>query len=153
MSNVFPIAPSSGSVFWMIAPIEILLLGLAAMLIYVGYSTTHVRFEVSPEGLRIRGALYGRIVPTGSLVSAEAREINLFSDSEHRIALKTNGIGLPGYTAGWFRLSNRERALVFVTNRSRVVYVPTREGYSLLLSPADPQAFIAGLQHAGSTAD
>jgi hypothetical protein len=153
MSNVFPITPPSGNAFWIIAPIEILLLGLAAMFIYFGYSTTHVRFEVSPDGLRIHGALYGRFVPAGSLVSAEAREINLLSDSEHGIVLRTNGIGLPGYTAGWFRLSNREKALVFVTNRSRVVYLPTLDGYSLLLSPADPQAFIASLQRAGSTAD
>jgi hypothetical protein len=148
MSDVFPITPASGNAFWMLVPIELLLLGLAAMFVYFGYSANHVRFEVSPSGLRISGALYGRFVPVESLVPAAAREINLRSDPEHGIALRTNGIGLPGYMAGWFRLGNREKALVFVTDRTRVVYLPTLDGYSLVLSPQDPQAFIASLQRA-----
>jgi Bacterial PH domain len=146
MSNVFPISPASANAFWMLVPIEILLLVLAAMFIYFGYSSTHASFEVSPEGLRIRSAVYGRFVPAASLVPADAREINLGRDSDHRIALKTNGIGLPGYKAGWFRLGDGEKALVFVTDSSRVVYVPTRDGYSLLLSPAEPETFISSLK-------
>jgi hypothetical protein len=148
MDQVFPITPASGNVFWMLIPIEILLLTLAALFVYFGYSASHVRFEVSPDGLQISGALYGRFVPARSLVPAQAREIDLQSDPDLRIALKTNGVNLPGYTAGWFRLRNSEKALVFVTDRSRVVYVPTVEGYSLVLSPQDPQAFIARLRQA-----
>jgi Bacterial PH domain len=148
MDQVFPITPASGNVFWVLIPIEILLIGLAALFIYLGYSATHVQFEVWPNGLRISGGLYGKFVPTESLIPAQAREINLRSNSEHGIALKTNGINLPGYTAGWFRLSNGDKALVFVTDRSRVVYVPTQDGYAMILSPQDPQAFIASLQHA-----
>jgi hypothetical protein len=146
MEQVFPITPASGNVFWMLVPVEILLVGLAAMFIYFGYSATHVRFKVSPDGLQIQGALYGRFVPAELLVPAQARQINLNGDSDHRIALKTNGINLPGYTAGWFRLNNLEKALVFVTDRSRVVYLPTTDGYALVLSPQDPQSFIASLQ-------
>jgi hypothetical protein len=59
--------------------------------------------------------------------------------------VRTLGTGLPGYKAGWFRLGNGEKALVYLTDLERAVYVPTRAGYSLLLSPADPQAFLNAL--------
>lgn len=147
MSEVFPITPASGNIFWVLGPVGVLLLGLLAMFGYISYSATHVRFEVSPEGLRIRGDLYGRFVPAESLVPAEAKEINLRSDTAHRPTLRTNGAGLPGYKAGWFRLADREKALLFVTDTSRVVYLPTRDGFALLLSPANPQGFISSLQN------
>jgi hypothetical protein len=58
------------------------------------------------------------------------------------------GTGLPGYAAGWFKLANGEKALVYVTTQSEVVYIPTTEGYSLLLSVTEPDRFLARL---GST--
>ena len=136
MNQVFPITPASSHIFWIIGPVGALMLGLLVLFGYLAHSASHVTFEVSPEGLRIRGDLYGRLVPAASLVPAEAKQINLQSDSAHRLGMRTNGVGLPGYASGWFRLGNQEKALVFVTDTSRVVYIPTLEGYSILLSPA-----------------
>ena len=56
------------------------------------------------------------------------------------------GTGLPGYQAGWFRLRNGEKALLYLTDRARAVYIPTTAGYSLLLSPADPDGFLSQLR-------
>jgi hypothetical protein len=57
----------------------------------------------------------------------------------------------PGYAAGWFRLRNGQRALLYVTTRRRVLYVPTNAGYALLLSPADADGMLADLRRrAGS---
>ena len=61
---------------------------------------------------------------------------------------KTNGVGLPGYQAGWFRLRRGGKALLFVTDRTRVVFVPTNEGYSVLLSVPDPDVFLRTLRAA-----
>jgi hypothetical protein len=36
--------------------------------------------------------------------------------------------------------------LLYVTDRSRVVHVPTTEGYSVLISPADPDQFLSALR-------
>ena len=41
---------------------------------------------------------------------------------------------MPGLRAGWFRLRNNERALVYLTNPFHVTYLPTKEGYVLLIS-------------------
>lgn len=59
------------------------------------------------------------------------------------------GTGLPGYQSGWFRLANGERALLYLTDRSKAVHVPTTLGYSLLLSPDDPDAFLSALKALG----
>jgi hypothetical protein len=62
---------------------------------------------------------------------------------------RTMGTGLPGYQAGWFRLKNGEKALLYLSDRSRAVYVPTTAGYSLLLSPADPDRFLSAVRAIG----
>jgi len=56
------------------------------------------------------------------------------------------GTGLPGYASGWFRLRNGDKALVYLSDRSRVVYVPTTLGFDLLISPRDPARFLAKLR-------
>ena len=67
------------------------------------------------------------------------------ADSELKPARRTNGIGLPGYSEGWFKLANGERALLFVSDKVNVVYIPTREGYSVLLSTANHEEFLESL--------
>ena len=57
-------------------------------------------------------------------------------------------MGLPGLAAGWYRLNGGEKALVFVTDKARAVYVPTRLGYALVVSPADPDGFLEALRRA-----
>jgi hypothetical protein len=61
-------------------------------------------------------------------------------------ARRTVGTGLPGYRAGWFRLRNGEKALLYLTDTSRAVYIPTTAGYSVLLSPAQPDEFVSALR-------
>ena len=51
------------------------------------------------------------------------------------------GTGLPGYQAGWFRLRNGDRALVYLTDRSKAVYVQTTDGYGVMLSPQSLTSF------------
>jgi hypothetical protein len=75
----------------------------------------------------------------------QARRVSLEADSELAPRRRTMGTGMPGYQAGWFRLKNGEKALLYLTDRSRAVYVPTTEGYSVLLSPADPDSFLQAL--------
>jgi hypothetical protein len=44
-------------------------------------------------------------------------------------------------------MNNGEKALVFYTG-GEAVYMPTRQGYSLLLSPRSPRQFLDALQQA-----
>jgi hypothetical protein len=114
---------------------------IGGVFVYFGYSARNAKFVLSDEGLRIEGAMYGRSIAKDSLVLQKARVMNLAEDAAYQPAARTNGVGLPGYLEGWFRLKNKEKALVFITSRNSIVYIPTKEGYSVMLSVSEPKEF------------
>ncbi len=138
----FPIAPAGMRSVWLIVLILIPVIGLlgASMI-----GARAARFEVSPEGLRIRGDLYGRLIPADQLRGETAKRVDFVAAPELQPRRRTMGTGLPGYQAGWFRLRNGEKALLYLTDRSRAVYISTSAGYSVLISPKDPDAFLSAL--------
>jgi hypothetical protein len=145
--EVFTIAPAGTKMLWLIGlvPLAVLVLVIGVL----GASITGARsasFEVSTEGLRLRGDWYGRLIPADRLVVAGARRVDLANTPELQPARRTMGTGFPGYQAGWFRLRNRERALLYLTDRTKAVYVPTTEDYVVLLSPSDPDRFLSALK-------
>ena len=140
--------PAPAKALWLLWGISGLLLALTVTLGVLAWSTGNVRFEVSPAGLRINGDLFGRLIPGSSLLADQARAVDLRQSTEYSPRVRTFGTAVPGYRSGWFRLRNGEKALLFVTHPDWVVYVPTREGYAVLLSVADPQAFLDALAHA-----
>ena len=145
--EVFPIAPVAVrgmSGLWVVPALVVLLVGGALGASIWGAMSS--RFEVTPAGLHLRGDFYGRRIPMAALQTDRAERVNLDVRVDLRPRWKTMGTGLPGYKAGWFRLGNGEKALVYLTDRTRAVYLPTTEGYSVLVSPADPEAFLAALR-------
>jgi hypothetical protein len=114
------------------------------------WNLIHTRFEVSAQGLAIKGDLYGRVIPWSTLQVASARLVDLDQEPQYRPWLKMNGAGLPGYHSGWFRLKSREKALVFLTRSNLAVYVPTNQGYAVLVSPERPSEFLAAVQRSGA---
>ncbi len=130
-------------VFWIVAPTLGVVIFLLCSFVY---ASRYVRFEVSPEGLAIRGDIYGRRLPAAVLKTSEARTLDLTATPNFRLVWRTNGAGLPGYGSGWFRLANGDKALVFVTDKQRVVYLPTRKGYVLLVSVEEPEKFLEALR-------
>ena len=144
--QVFAIAPAAMKGFVLLWGVLVLVLSIAFGAVALATSGARTaRFEVSSEGLRLRGDLYGRLIPIGELRLDQARRIQLDAASELAPRRRTMGTGLPGYQAGWFRLVNGQKALVYLTDRSRAVYVPTTAGYDVLLSPADPDSFLKAL--------
>jgi hypothetical protein len=85
-------------------------------------------------------------VPWAALRVKEARVVDLAREADLEPRSRRVGTGLPGYAAGWFRLRNGERALLYLTARRRVLYVPTTAGYTILLSPGDPEGMLAELR-------
>ena len=144
--STFPIAPAASRYLWFLIPIAVLLLGVIGLLAVSLRGAQASRFEVTDDGLRLRGDLYGRTIPASQLRLDVARRVDLDSEPSLRPTWRRMGTGLPGYQAGWFRLGNGDKALLYLTDRSRAVYVPTTAGYSLLLSPADPDGFLARLR-------
>lgn len=140
MKQVFEIAPPSTAAVVTVSVIGVFFLALFLLLA----SSWRVRFEVSPQGLKIAGSIYGRTVPLSLLDLDRAKVIDLAGDDQHSLSRRTNGIGLPGFSSGWFRLNNGEKALAFVTDK-KVAYVPTTDGYAVILSAKSPQMLLDSL--------
>lgn len=145
-SSVFPMIPAASRSLWFSAIISLILVGVLVLMFWLAWSMQHVRFTVSNEGLRLQGDLYGRIVPLKSLKLDEAVVTNLNTDKEHQPKWRTMGTALPGYAAGWFKLRNGEKALLFVTDKTRVARIPTTEGYTVMVSVSEPAALIDELK-------
>ena len=141
MEKTFGIVPASSGPIIVLLAIAIVFIIIIGLLAFIGYSSKNVRFEVSDQGLRISRSLYGRFIPRGEIVTEAVQVVNLNIDSEYKPKRRTNGAGLPGYSEGWFKLQNKEKALLFVTDRSSVVYIPTTKDYSVLLSVRDAEEF------------
>ena len=107
----------------------------------------HATFELSETGLTLRGELlYRSHVPLAELRGGAARVVDLRAEPELAPRRRTAGTALPGYNAGWFRLRNGRKALVYLTQRERVVLVPTTGDYDVLLSITEPERMVARLQ-------
>jgi hypothetical protein len=128
--------------FWIGISGLILITGVALIFIFFSYSARNSKVILSENGLAIKTFLYGKTLAKGDFIHNNTVKVDLRNQHSFVPVIRTNGIGLPGYQAGWFRLANKERALLVVTDRSQVVYLPTNIGYSVLLSVIKPEEFI-----------
>lgn len=148
MTETFPIIPAQLRLMGVGLPLLLIVVGLFALLGASLLGARQSRFEVSSEGLRLRGDLYGRLVPASALKLDEARAVNLRTEATLAPKWRTLGTAVPGYRSGWFRLRNGEKALLYVTDPTRVAYLPTTAGYSVLVSVEHPDRFLSSLRRA-----
>lgn len=140
--QTYSMIPASNSVYWFMLPFAGIMLVAVGFVAWALYGSSHTRFTLNHGSLRISGDPYGREIPADHLRWSEAKTVDLRSEKMLQPAARVNGTGLPGYSAGWFRLSDSSKALVFLTDRTRVVYVPTTDGYSVMLSVNNPESFL-----------
>jgi Bacterial PH domain len=142
MNEVFEITSSNARWGFVALGLIPVLIGLG--LVASGLNTP--KLEITDAGLRLSGELYGRFIPSTELKLEQSRLVDLKREPNLEPSLRTFGTGLPGYNAGWFRLRNGEKALLYLTDRTQAVYVPTTAGYSVLVSPKDPVRFLEHLR-------
>jgi hypothetical protein len=151
MDRVFGIFPASSGAFtfiWIFSVvIGLILIGVIGLFISIGYQARHATFAVNDQGLRLGPGLYGRFIPREDINKEGVRVVNLNVEADFQPKWRTNGSSMPGYAAGWFKLKNKEKALVFLTDRSRVVYIPTNQNYAVLLSVREAEEFADAIQH------
>jgi len=120
------------------------LLGMAAMIgvdfLLVGIIVWAVQrrsLVVGSASLTIKSGFYTRTIPLSSLRVSEGVVASLLEQRELGTRWRTNGIRVPGFRAGWFRLAKGEKAFVLLTDPRTVTYLPTRAGFSLLVSTGE----------------
>lgn len=123
----------------------IVLAVLAGLLLSMRRRTVLLRDGV----LEVRAAIYRKRVAVTEIDLEHARVVDLAERTELRPAVKTNGIAMPGYQAGHFRIHRKlEKAFCLLTDRRRVLWLPLRDGGQLLLSLERPQALLDALHAA-----
>lgn len=104
------------------------------------------RLCAGTDGIEVATTFYKRKLTLDQLHLDQARVVNLDEHTELKPMLKTNGTAIPGFQSGWFRLRNRNKALVARAGGNRVLWIPTSAGYDLLLQPKQPQVLLQYLQ-------
>jgi len=138
-NKVFAMVPGPQAAVVIMWVLVAVCFALACVTVSLALTMQSVKFEVEPDGLRIHAALYGRYIPWSSVAWDRARLVDRRSEKDLRPTLRTNGIGLPGYLAGWFRLRSGEKALLFLSGKGEAVYLPTTEGFAVMLSAREPR--------------
>ena len=151
--EVFPMAASAVKTGWLTAlfgGMLVLWLGLFFFLNHMIRGAAEAEIALRSGKLVVRGAFYRRDIPLADVDVDGARTEDLGQKGAKSLKWRINGVGLPDLSAGWYGLRDGEKALVFVTDKSRAVYVPTRLGYAVVVSPGDPQRFLAALRRAAA---
>lgn len=143
---IFEIAEPSRASAWVMGIAAALVLCLGAFFAWLSFSLGHPSVALTDDGLYVDVPLYGRLIPREEMVVTDTRIVDLNTETMLSPRFRTNGIGLPGYRVGWFRLHNGDRALAALTRYDRVIYLPTTRGYSLLLSVSEPEVLLQALQ-------
>lgn len=112
----------------------------------IGRALRRHRITLDGDGLTIATTFYTRKLGWDGLQLQQARVVDLDEHTGLKPLFKSNGTNLPGFRSGWFRLRNRNKALVATAGSPRVLYLPTTQGYDLLLQPRQPQALLQRLQ-------
>ncbi|MCG3196626.1 MAG: hypothetical protein HUU16_03285 [Candidatus Omnitrophica bacterium] len=114
-------------------------------------SSRRTTFILDRERLKVRGDIFGRTVPTMLLETKKARIIDLEKEPGYKPSWKICGSSVPGYQTGRFKLKNGEAAWIYLTDTRKVVYVPTKKGYALMMSVAKPEKMLETLRKVGGS--
>ncbi|KAF1709361.1 hypothetical protein CSC70_11175 [Pseudoxanthomonas kalamensis DSM 18571] len=133
--------------WWLVPP-------FACALVVIGPVILLLRRHISIENetLVVGAGLNTRKQPIADLVLEQARILDLDEHVELKPMLKLFGAGLPGYRTGHYLLRNRSRAFCLLTDRSRVLVLPQRDGKYLLLSAEKPRELLDRLRDLASPA-
>lgn len=162
----FQMSPAPKSMFWLLALAPTILLSLGIVLLFdpetIWFSPVmfllsavftsfalrsgKARLIVAGSGLELCGEYGKSMFAKDELLLQKARVIDLTLEMEkplHPAWRKFGtdfqiGTDLPGYWSGRFWLMNKTEAIVYVSDRKHVLYIPTTKNHSILFS--SPQA-------------
>jgi hypothetical protein len=126
---------------------------LPAMLI-LPLASAYIAWQMHRRTLRLvdgelrSGRLPWHRTAIGALDLAAAGIVSLDEHRELQPVRCIAGTAMPGYRAGFFRLRDKRRAYVLVTDPRRVLVLPKRDGGVLMFSLERPQALLDALRRA-----
>lgn len=175
MPRDFPVTPPSSHTAWLLGALLVIpgviiaatgllpaagsgaarpalfgLVTVAAVAVLTFWGLGRRQVQLDGRHLAVKAALFKHTVDVGDVDIERARIVDLDERTELRPVLKTFGMALPGFQAGWFAQRDRSRSFCLITSRRRVLWLPTRTGKSLLLSLERPEALLSALRDAAA---
>jgi len=138
------IQPKEGTGFVPILMIGLMLVIIIPLIILtfgIISSIKNTTLTLTEKEIVIKSAFYGRKIPLENIMIDGIKRVSLDENTDYNMAIRTNGTALPQFKSGWFRLKNREKALVFITDKNNVALIPTKD-YLLLFSMDNIDEFI-----------
>ena len=117
-----------------------------AVFVLMFWAVQRRRIVLAEGVLDITATLYRRRLPLAAIDLDKAQVLDLDTHREWRPLLKTNGLGLPGLRAGWYRSQNFTRMFCLLTTWNRVLVLPEHAGGGILLSAEQPQQLLQALR-------
>ena len=109
------------------------------------------RLQIDAGGIEVATTFYTRHLRWEQLRLDAARVIDIQERTELRPAVKSNGVSMPGFHSGRFRARNLGRLFVATAGGRRLLWLPTHEGYDLLLQPRKPAAALERMKALAAT--
>lgn len=129
---------------WLVLP----LVGIALTLAY-----RRRELRLDPQQLTIAATLYTWHIPLSSMWIERARIVNFAENPDFKPGMKSSGFHFPGFRAGRFHTKDGGKGFCLITDDSRVLVIPLRDGNSVLISPEQPRALLDELKRlAGNSA-
>ena len=111
------------------------------------------RLVLRARDVGVVSGAHRQLLSYAELELERARVLDLDEVLEFKPRLKTNGVSLPGFQTGWYRLRNGSRALVARAGGKRVLWIPTTRDFALLLQPdQSPREVLQKLREAAEGA-
>lgn len=141
----------SGMAAWVLAkgwPGRLALAGTALLsLLILGagwWQLQHMQARIADGQLQVRAGLYRTQLPLAQLRLAQAQLLPR-DQLGPWLQWRSNGIGMPGLQAGWFR-GRHGRVFAALGKGQQVLVIPTDAGYSVVLSPDAPGPLLTALR-------
>ncbi len=136
-----PVPPSALITVAVIGAVAGLVLAVLVLPIYL------LRITVSSDEITVSAPpMYSFSAKRGEV--EEVFVADLSSRGDLRPTLRTWGTGLPGYSLGWFKLSNGAKAFCAISSDKAVVF-KLRDGAYLIVTPSDVTGFVSTLEGLG----
>lgn len=147
MTEMFDIAATSRGTNLMMVAISVVAAFLTVGILgYITMTMNHMYIEAGPDSIKVRIPMYTKTIRRADLVVDEILVIDMTDPESPKLAGKSNGINLPGMWGGWFRKKGGGKVLAAITDKRKVIVIPTTLGYEIMASVNNPEALIATLK-------
>jgi hypothetical protein len=167
---------STGTLWWLWGPLLLLLSIDPLIAVFAGKPPVHADFDswgalvvlpllaiglsllyrrrsitLDRSGLDIVSTVYRKDIPLDTLLLDRARVVSFDEYPDFAPVTKRNGFQLPGFRSGHFRMDDGSKCFCLVTDNSRVLVLPLRDGTAVLISPERPRDLLDELRRLAAT--